>query len=97
MRVYKLSKQAEHDLTAIWDYTLEHWGETQADDYLQAIQSAIRLLVNNPEMGSSRENLQTGCRSYCQGKHVIFYRPYSYGVRVIRVLHQSMEIERHLP
>ena len=96
MRVYKLSKQAEQDLTAIWDYTVEQWGESQADAYLQAIQSAIRLLVGNPEIGPSREVLRTGYRSYCHGKHVIFYRPYSYGVRVIRILHQSMEIERHI-
>ena len=96
MRVYKLSKQAEQDLIAIWDYTVEQWGEPQAETYLQAIQAAIRLLVDNPELGTSRESLRSGYRSYCQGKHVIFYRPHSYGVRVIRVLHQRMECDRHL-
>lgn len=96
MLVYKLSKQAERDLIAIWDYTIEQWGEAQADSYLQAMQAAIRLLVDNPDLGLSRESLRSGYRSYCHGKHVIFYRPYSYGVRVIRVLHQRMECERHL-
>lgn len=96
MRVYKLSKLAEHDLSAIWHYTVEQWGEPQADAYLQAVEAAIRLLVENPELGLSRETLRSGYRSYCHGKHVIFYRSYSYGVRVIRVLHQSMECERHL-
>jgi plasmid stabilization system protein ParE len=48
--VYKLSKKAEFDLINIWNYTLEQWGEKQADDYLQAIQSAIRLLVENPRI-----------------------------------------------
>ena len=51
MLVYKLSKQAERDLIAIWDYTIEQWGEAQADSYLQAMQAAIRLLVDNPDLG----------------------------------------------
>ena len=96
VRVYKLSKQAEQDLTAIWEYTVEQWNEAQADAYLQAIQSAMRLLIDNPEIGTSRENIRTGYRSHCFGKHIIFYRSYSYGIRVIRILHQSMECERHL-
>jgi toxin ParE1/3/4 len=94
---YKLSKKAELDLINIWNYTFDRWGETQADEYLQTIQSAIRLLVANPEIGKSREAIQTGYRSYYESKHVIFYRPYRYGVRVIRILHQSMDSERHLP
>lgn len=97
VRVYKLSKKAEHDLIAIWNYTFDQWGETQADDYLQTIQSAIRLLVENPQMGKSREALRMAYRSHYQNKHVIFYRPTHYGIRVVRILHQSMDSERHLP
>lgn len=96
MPTYRLSKQAEEDLEAIWEYTVLHWSEKQADCYLQAIQAAIGLLAENPELGCSRETLRIGYRSYSHGKHIIFYKPDSYGVRVIRVLHQSMESERHL-
>lgn len=56
----------------IWIYTFDVWGKIQADNYVQAIYSAICLLVENPQMGKSREALQMGYRSYYQSKHVIF-------------------------
>lgn len=94
--VYKLSKRAEQDLIAIWNFSFDQWGEIQADGYLQTLHSTIRLLVKNPEMGKSRDALGAGYRSFHQSRHVIFYQPCGFGVRVIRILHQSMDVERHL-
>ena len=95
--MYKLSKKAEQDLFEIWDYTATKWSEYQADNYLQTIHSAITLLEDNPKIGVSRETLQTGYRCYYQEKHVIFYRKFSYGIKIVRVLHQSMDVDKHLP
>jgi toxin ParE1/3/4 len=94
---YKLSKRAEQDLTVIWNFSVDRWGETQADDYLKTLHAAIQLLVENPQMGKSRDAIRTGYRSFHQGRHLIFYRPYDDGIRVIRILHQSMEVESHFP
>jgi toxin ParE1/3/4 len=93
---YKLSKKAEHDLINIWNYTLDNWGETQADNYVQSLKSAVELLIENPELGKSRDGIRTGYRSYNLGKHVIFYCSCNYGIRVVRILHQSMDVGRHL-
>lgn len=97
MRTYKFSKKAEGDLIDIWTYSFDRWGKIQADHYVQALYSAICLLVENPLMSKSRDAFGTGYRSHSQGKHIIFYRPTHYGIRVVRILHQSMDSERHLP
>jgi plasmid stabilization system protein ParE len=44
---YKLSKRAGQDLTVIWNFSIDRWGETQADDYLQTLHAAIQLLAEN--------------------------------------------------
>jgi toxin ParE1/3/4 len=37
--------QAEQDLLDIWMYTFNEWGEQQADDYLDELDTAIQLLA----------------------------------------------------
>ncbi len=37
MQGYKLSKEAQHDLTAIKDYTRINWGDKQAQHYVSEI------------------------------------------------------------
>lgn len=75
MQTYKFSKKAEGDLMGIWIYTFDVWGKIQADNYVQAIYSVICLLVENPQMGKSREALRTGYRSYYQ-IHPTTHPPY---------------------
>jgi plasmid stabilization system protein ParE len=48
-------------------------------------------LAENPNIGLYREGLGSSCNYY-----QIFYRPYSYGIRDIRVVHQRMDSERDL-
>lgn len=35
---YDVTEQAERDLEAITDYTREHWGRLQAEDYLDGLE-----------------------------------------------------------
>ena len=40
MAGYALSPAAQADLSEIWDYTAEHWGEAQAERYTRRIRDA---------------------------------------------------------
>ena len=42
---YSQIAQAEQDLLDIWMYTFNEWGEQQADDYLDELDTAIQLLA----------------------------------------------------
>ena len=40
-----------------------------------------------------RDELAEGLRSFAVGRYVIFYRPISEGVEIVRVLHGSRDID----
>ena len=48
---------AEQDLIDIWLYTLNEWGEYQADKYLDDLDAAIHLLAAQPLICREREEL----------------------------------------
>ncbi|MBA4350962.1 MAG: plasmid stabilization protein ParE, partial [Rhodobacter sp.] len=80
------SPAAVGDLDGIWDYTVERWGERRATDYTLGIRAACQRLAkgetNGRSVGASR-----GVFRYVVASHVVFYRPRSCGIEVIRILH----------
>ena len=92
----KLRPLAEADLADIYQYTQSRWGRTQAISYVRNLNAAFLGLINQPASGQDRSELNPGLRSLQQGSHVIFYRPVTEGIVVVRVLHQSMDVQRHL-
>jgi toxin ParE1/3/4 len=93
---YVLSPLAQKDIDEIWDYTAERWGLSQADNYVSEIRGAIELLVEEPRRGRPCGEVLPRYRKYPAGSHMIFFRPTQEGLVVVRVLHQSMDYEKHL-
>ena len=89
-------RAARNDLIEIWTYTLNTWGEVQADHYLELVASAIRSLTSEPERGRGRDELRKGYRSVQVEHHVVFYTVSQNEVRIRRVLHEAMDLPRHL-
>jgi toxin ParE1/3/4 len=95
----RLSKWAEIDLAGIAEYTLDAWGERQTAKYRDILQQGFSKITADPltPRSKDREELFPGCRSLHVGKHVILYRVKGNVVEVARVLHDSMELDRHIP
>jgi toxin ParE1/3/4 len=94
---YLLSPAAQADLEQIWDYTNLHWDADQADEYLRELQRAIELVAVNPQIGRVCDEIRPGYRKLTARSHTLYYRITSDGVvDVVRVLHQRMDIDRHL-
>jgi toxin ParE1/3/4 len=89
------SPAAAADIGAIWDYTALNWGMDQADRYVDDIHSACVALADGERTGRSVD-VRDGYLRYLVGRHLIFFRQDGPGIVVIRVLHQSMDVERHL-
>ena len=89
------SPAAAADIGAIWDYTAETWGMDQADRYVDDIRDTCVALAGGERVGRRVEVLD-GYLKYPIGRHLIFFRQDGPGIVVIRVLHQSMDVERHL-
>jgi len=94
---YSISEKAAEDIENIWLYTLENWSVEQADRYYNLIMDEIEWVAKNFESGKSMEFIRKGYRASKVKSHVIFYRKsQSDIVEIIRVLHQSMDIENRL-
>ena len=95
----QLSRWAESDLANIFDYTLTTWGEQQFEKYRSLLEESFEDIAINPLLPRSkdRKELFPGCRSLHVGRHVILYRVKDNAVQIARVLHDSMELELHIP
>jgi toxin ParE1/3/4 len=96
MTSFALSPRAANDLEEIWDYTAMRWSLDQAEVYIRQIKSAIEVISDQPRRGRSCDHIKPGYRRYFVGSHVLFYREGRGGVEIVRVLHQSMDFDRHL-
>ncbi len=92
----RIRPRARQDLKAIWRYTFERWGEAQADLYLQQLGTGIQSLREFPEIGEPCDQIREGYRKLQVNRHLIFYRRSEERVEIVRVLHQAMDLGRHL-
>lgn len=96
MAEFRLSPRAQRDLDAIFDYTVAHWDLPQAMRYIDLIEAACAELVEAPQQAQGCANIRPGYRRCGVEQHVVYFRPTSYGITVIRILHQRMDVPRHL-
>ena len=96
MIVINKTARAEQDLLDIWLYTFRTWGEVQADRYLDELDLGIRLLAENPNLGSDYSHICDGYRRFSINYHRVFYRFVDESLEIVRVLHESMDIDTHL-
>lgn len=97
MRPFLLTAAARQDMMDIGRFTADKWGKRQRDRYLKQLDDAFKLLARQPEIGRDAEEIRSGYRKFSQGSHVIFYREGSDSrIVVIRILHASMDVDRHL-
>jgi toxin ParE1/3/4 len=90
------TRLAENDLIDIWLYSYTEWGESLADDYLDQLNTGICNLLANPEIGIDCNYVREGYRRFQINKHLIFYRIRNTEIEIIRVLHETMDIDSHL-
>lgn len=96
MRKIRLSRRAASDLGEIADYTIAEFGIEKARQYRDQFQGCFDALLTNPHLGRSAEAIAPGLRRIRQQAHVVFYLPTEEEVLIVRVLHHSMDFERHL-
>jgi toxin ParE1/3/4 len=94
---FVLKPRAQADLDEIWDYTVDRWGIDQAESYTRQLSKHIQAVAENPSLGHECEEVRAGYRQYPSGSHVLFYRLIDRGIEVVRILHERMDYERHIP
>ena len=93
MPAIRRSKLAEQDYREIWRYiALDN--PDAADRLLRRIESKLELYANYPGMGTRREELAAGLRSFPVGNYLVFYRPVENGIELARVLHGARDLSK---
>jgi len=102
----RLTQQAETDFFEISRWTAENFGALQAESYVQTVMLAIEALNGGPEvLGTrARDEIAKGVRTLHvarkgrKGRHfVVFRAAEGQIVEVLRLLHDSMDLARHVP
>lgn len=102
----RLGRQAESDFREILQWTRRSFGEIQAREYAETITLAIAALGAGPDVVGARVRDELGhgvctlhvARLGRRGRHFVVFRPHGdHRIEVIRVLHDSMDLPRHVP
>jgi toxin ParE1/3/4 len=92
----ELSQAADRDLNDIYIYSYREFVEAKAEAYLHALEQCFEQLAVFPGLGRSIHHIRPGYFRFPHASHTVFYVNIPDGIRVIRVLHQRMDPERHL-
>jgi toxin ParE1/3/4 len=93
----KFTNNAVNDLTDIWNYTIETWSESQADQYYNLILNAFKALVNQPKYSKVFEEIYPELKGEKISKHIIFYRVMAnQSIEIERILHERMDLKKNL-
>lgn len=85
------------DLDDIWTYTLRTWGEAQAKHYVREIATVCTAAAAAQRPSQAIDEIRPGYRKCLVNAHVVFFRLHGSGeVEVVRILHQRMDVDRHL-
>ncbi|MDM7945561.1 MAG: type II toxin-antitoxin system RelE/ParE family toxin [Oceanibaculum nanhaiense] len=101
----RLAAAAEADFVAILEWTLERFGTHQAAGYKTVLMEAVGALSDGPAIQGvrMREDIGTGlcilhvARNGNRGRHFLLFRvadPQT--LDILRILHDSMDLPRHL-
>ena len=110
---YRISPGADRDLEEILRETVRNFGTYQRRVYATLIEQTFALLAEEPARPGSktRDDISPGLRSFHVGyaaqrrsaaSHIVFYEVGDMGdgrsgIVIIRILHERMDPERHLP
>jgi toxin ParE1/3/4 len=96
MRKVRLSKLANRDLREIYKYSARQFGVAQAETYYAGLWRCFRFLAEHPAVGRLRTELTPPARSHHYKRHVMFYDIAEDHILVVRVLHERMDVARHM-
>jgi toxin ParE1/3/4 len=92
----RLSEAAEADLAAIDAFGAECFGDLAADTYQQGLARVFARLQDFPLSGEERPDYGSGIRCAIYRKHRILYFVESDTVWIVRILHHSRHVPRHI-
>jgi len=92
---YVLSEDADEDVDSIFEYSFGEFGIEKAIAYHEGLIKLFKQLTQFHQEGKHRNEIKTGLRSIVYFSHIVFYRILSDHIRIVRILHQSQNVEEN--
>lgn len=86
MVTYRLSEEAKNDLSRIWLYGFEEWGEAQADHYYWNLMEHFQFIAISPLTYPSVDYIREGYRRSKCGVHDIYYQINDDAVEIMAII-----------
>ena len=96
MKSVKYARRANTDLEDITDYTAQTWGVKQAKKYNKSIRSMIQSIARGEDTLQALNVQRANIYQARVNRHLIIFEQSVEEIRIIRVLHEAMDIPRHL-
>ncbi|GAB4532875.1 MAG: type II toxin-antitoxin system RelE/ParE family toxin [Amphiplicatus sp.] len=93
---YRLSRRAIDDIADCYRFGCERFGREAAEAYLEELRACLKLVGENPHMGRLYEEFVRPVRIHHHGRHYVVYRPQNDAAMILRILHDGMDVKRHL-
>ena len=105
----RLASAAQKDYQNILQWTVDQFGLGQAQAYAETLSDALEGLCAGPEILGVKARTDIGpglhtlhvARKGRKGRHFVMFKvaelPGEDVIDVLRILHDSMDLERHLP
>ena len=105
----RLGRTAESDFESILLWTRDQFGDVQAETYSEALSAAVQALIADPEQPRIKSRPEIArdlftlhvARNSRRGRHFVLFRvdarPANRQIDDLRILHDSMDLARHVP
>lgn len=93
---YRLSKECKIDISEIYEYGINKFGLSQAQEYIIGLHDLFEVLAKNANIGRDASEFYPSLKRFVYKSHMIFYLQTKSGIFIIRTLSQSMDYEHHL-
>ena len=92
----QLSRRATLDLQHIESYSIEEWGEKVADEYLQSIEDALNLILENPTLLRSKPEVSNSLCFYRVRQHFLVCAIFEKTIFVLTVKHGAIDLPKRI-
>lgn len=100
MAAYRFYPAADQRQDEIWDYTVEQWGELQAEKYIIELHAHLDNLASNrllwqelPNKLVVPQDLSLAVYFSKYNKHILFFRELSDDmIGIMTILHETMDL-----
>ena len=96
MPAIQFTNAARQDLKNIFTYSIRKWGRQQAQRYSSQLKAHIQKLAEDAVFSKPVPDTQRNLRRSATGRHSVIFEQTDEQILIVRVLHEAMDIPRHM-